>query len=122
MTTPPPQSETLVNRRIEQRSSAGLVTWLILRVAAIMLLVLVPLKVYSGWVMVGAAPGGRFLARLHSNALVDVLLIAAVAFHALYGARTMLIEFGWAKPSRALFVITTVIALLITAAGVYFSL
>lgn len=111
-----------VRRRTDQRASTGLVAWLVQRAAAVLLLVLVPLKVWSGWAFTGTAPGGPWLAALHVNPWVDVLLLAAVAFHALYGIRTIVIELGGASAARGLFVAATAVAFVVTVMGAWVSL
>ena len=120
--TATPDRRMLVNNRTYAHVSTGFGAWLAQRVAALLLLVLVPLKVYSGWVITGQMPGGQWLSGLHVNALVDILLMAAVGVHALYGLRTILIELGVARYARGLFVAATLGAVVIAAIGVVVSL
>jgi succinate dehydrogenase/fumarate reductase cytochrome b subunit len=111
-----------VNNRTYERVSTGFAAWLIQRIAALLLLVLVPLKIWSGWAFTGQAPGGTWLAGLHVNPWIDISLIVALAFHALYGVRTVLIEAGMARFAQLLFVLATAGGLLIALAGVIFTL
>lgn len=101
-----------MNVRVFDRVTSGFIVWLVLRAAAIALLVLVPLKVWSGWAFMRGGPA--WLARLHVDPWLDVLLIAAVAFHGLFGLRTLLIEIGLVGVARGLAVAATVVAAALT--------
>jgi succinate dehydrogenase/fumarate reductase cytochrome b subunit len=87
-------------------------------VSAVVLLVLLPLKIWSGWAFTGRAPGGSWVVSLHTSAWLDVLLLTALAFHALYGIRTILVESGLARHSRPLFVGATAIAALLALVAI----
>lgn len=109
----------LVHRRVWERTTTGFVAWVIQRVTAVLLLVLVPLKIWSGWVLVGKVEGGAALARSHVSPGLDGLLLFAVIFHVLYGVRVMLIEAGlhrWADP---LFTVLTVLGVIALGVGLY---
>lgn len=87
-----------------------------------MLLVLVPMKVISGWAFRGAVPGGDAMTALHTNAAVDVVLIAAIAFHALFGIRTLMIDFGRVRAAQRLTIPFAVLAGAITVWGAVIAL
>ncbi len=68
--------------------------WLFHRISGLILVVLVGLKIYSGYAMVGKAPQPAFLAGVHMKPWLDVPLIFFVTFHVAYGLRLMLIDLG----------------------------
>lgn len=109
-----------MNVRVFDRVTSGFIVWLVLRAAAIALLVLVPLKVWSGWAFTRGGPA--WLARLHVDPWLDVLLIAAVAFHGLFGLRTVLIEIGLVRVARGLAVAATAAAAAVTLLAVALNL
>ena len=92
------------------------------RIASVLLLVLVPLKVISGWAFTGAVPGRDALSAVHTNGAVDVVLIAAVAFHALFGIRTLMIDFGRVRTAERLTIPFVVLATVVTAWGAVIAL
>ena len=101
----------------DRRPTLGAAVWVVQRVASVLLLVLVPLKVISGWAFKGAVPGGDVMSALHTNGAVDVVLIAAVAFHALFGIRTLMIDFGRVRAAERLTIPFALFATVITVWG-----
>lgn len=99
----------------KQRPFVGYIAWLIQRLTAIMLLFLLPAKIYSGYALTGKLPGGGWISSLHISPLVDALLLFAVIFHALYGIRVMCIDFGWVQDNRQIFLVFTIIGALLFA-------
>ncbi|MBI4539979.1 MAG: hypothetical protein HY704_10780 [Gemmatimonadetes bacterium] len=114
------KSAPLVNVRVWERPTSGVIAWLVQRVAALLLLILVPLKVWSGWATMGKAPGGPWIVGLHVNAWLDGLLVGAVMFHALYGIRAILIDFGFERAADRMFVGFTLAGALLTLLAVIF--
>ena len=108
---------TASRRWRDRRPTAGSVAWIVQRFGALILLVLVPLKVVSGWAFRSDIPGRAFLLEVHTNGLIDVLLIGAVAFHAAFGIRAMLIDMGWVHAARRLTVPMALVALSFTVLG-----
>ena len=108
---------TLRARRTDRRPTRGAVAWVVQRVASVLLLVLVPLKVVSGWAFRGSVPGGDLMTAIHTNGAVDVVLIAAVAFHAMFGIRTIMIDLGWVRVADRLTIPFAVLAAALTAWG-----
>ncbi|WP_018924897.1 hypothetical protein [Salsuginibacillus kocurii] len=104
---------------VKQRPFVGYIAWLIQRITAVMLVVLLPLKIYSGYAMVGDLPGGPFITALHVNAFVDSLLLFAVIFHSLYGIRVLLIDAGVVKDNRSIFTIFTILGSLLFVLSFY---
>ena len=92
----------------------GLAAWVIQRFAAVVLLVAVPLKILSGWAVVGKLSWARSLRTIHTNALLDILIISAVTFHALFGVRVLLIDLGRVRAAQVLTIPFGIVGLLIT--------
>ena len=100
---------------IKQRAFVGFIAWFIQRITAIMLLFLVPLKIYSGYALTGQLPGGALIQSLHISPFIDTLLLFAVIFHALYGLRVIAIDLGWVKDNRDVFSAFTIVGALLFA-------
>lgn len=107
------------NRRLQ--SYRGTWAWILQRVSALVLVVLVPLKMYSGWGMMGKVPwfAGGSAAAIHSSTAIDVGLLLCILIHAFYGLRVIAIDFGWIREDR-FFWRTTALALGIFAFCVYY--
>lgn len=105
---------------IKQRAFVGFIAWFIQRITAIMLLILVPLKIYTGYALVGELPGAAFIQRLHISPFLDALLLFAVIFHALYGLRVIAIDLGWVKDNRDVFSAFTIVGALLFALSFFF--
>src|SRR5438874_12458268 len=104
----PPQHSTLnelpaastsaakINRRFQ--SYRGTWAWLIQRISAIGLFLLIPVKIYSGWAARSKVPDlPAFLGsarKVHFNAALDILLLLFFLLHGFYGLRVILIDFG----------------------------
>jgi len=81
-----------------------------IRFSGPLLLILVGLKILSGYSLVGKIQGMSWLTDLHLNKTLDLLLLFIFIFHALYGLRLFLIDFGMVKREKLLFWIFTVMA------------
>jgi succinate dehydrogenase/fumarate reductase cytochrome b subunit len=81
-----------------------------IRFSGPLLLILVGLKILSGYSLVGKIQGISWLTNLHLNKTLDLLLLFVFIFHALYGLRLFLIDFGMVKREKLLFWIFTVMA------------
>lgn len=81
-----------------------------IRFSGPLLLILVGLKILSGYSLVGKIQGISWLTNLHLNKTLDLLLLFVFIFHALYGLRLFLIDFGMVKREKVLFRIFTVMA------------
>jgi succinate dehydrogenase/fumarate reductase cytochrome b subunit len=75
-----------------------------------LLLILVGLKILSGYSLVGRIQGVSWLSNLHINRTLDLLLLFVFIFHALYGLRLFLIDFGMVKKEKVLFWASTIIS------------
>ena len=72
------------------------------RISAICLFLLIPLKIYSGWVIRGKVPyilPGSPRA-LHLDATLDILLLFFFLIHAFYGLRVILMDVGLIREDR----------------------
>ncbi len=74
-----------------------------LRFTGPLLLLLVGLKILSGYALVGKMNGIPWLSGLHQNRTLDLLLLFVFIFHAFYGLRLFLIDLGMVKRDKALF-------------------
>ena len=73
-----------------------------IRFSGPLLLILVGLKILSGYSLVGRIQA-PWLSNLHINRALDVLLLFIFIFHALYGLRLFLIDLGMVKHEKILF-------------------
>ena len=73
-----------------------------IRFSGPLLLILVGLKILSGYSVVGRINGMSWLSNLHQNRFLDIFLLFMFIFHALYGLRLFLIDFGMLKQERLL--------------------
>lgn len=120
MASPSKQTNNQTSKMdIKQKPFVGYIAWLIQRITAILLVVLLPLKIYSGYAMIGKLPGGSVVAGLHINAALDALLLFAVIFHALYGVRVILIDVGVVKDNRSIFTLFTILGAVLFAISFY---
>lgn len=85
-----------------------------LRFSGPLLLILVGLKILSGYALVGRINGVFWLSRLHENRTLDLLVLFVFVFHALYGLRLFLIDLGM-KQERLLFWAFTIMGSVIVA-------
>lgn len=81
-----------------------------IRFSGPLLLVLVGIKILSGYALVGKIAGASWLSNLHQNKAFDIFLLFLFIFHAFYGLRLFLVDLGMVKHEKALFWIFTVIS------------
>lgn len=112
--------ENVAGLKLKQKPFVGYIAWLVQRITALVLLIFLPLKIYSGYAMAGKLPGLGVLSTLHLNAFVDATLIFALIFHALYGIRVILIDVGVVKDNRSVFKLFTIIAAVLCAVTFFF--
>lgn len=92
-----------------------------IRFSGPLLLILVGLKILSGYSVAGKIQGIPWLTDLHLNRTLDLLLLFVFIFHALYGLRLLLIDFGMVKRENLLFWAFTIISAgLFISSYVYF--
>ncbi len=81
-----------------------------IRFSGPLLLILVGLKILSGYSLVGKIQRISWLTSLHLNKTLDLLLLFVFIFHALYGLRLFLIDLGMVKKEKLLFWAFTMIS------------
>ena len=74
-----------------------------IRFSGPLLLILVGLKILSGYSLIGKIQGVPWLSNFHLNSILDFSLIFLFIFHALYGLRLFLIDLGMMKQENLLF-------------------
>jgi succinate dehydrogenase hydrophobic anchor subunit len=101
-------SETLP-RSYERRfqSYRGTWAWLIQRLSAIGLFLLIPIKIYTGWAARGKVPYPEIWMspwKLHFNSALqtwlDIAMLLFFLLHAFYGLRVILIDVGVLREDR----------------------
>jgi len=78
-----------------------------------LLVILIGLKILSGYSLVGRIQGGSWLSTLHTNRILDLVLLFVLIFHALYGLRLFLIDLGMVKKEKILFWASTIISVVL---------
>ncbi len=81
-----------------------------IRFSGPVLLVLVGLKILSGYSLEGKISGFSWLSPLHQNHALDIGLLFVFIFHALYGLRLFLIDLGMMKKENLLFWVSTLVS------------
>jgi succinate dehydrogenase hydrophobic anchor subunit len=114
-----------VSQRVPKRfqSYRGTWAWLIQRISAICLFLLIPIKIYTGWAARGKVPDlpDRLgsAKHIHLNAGVDSLLLLFFLLHGFYGLRVILIDLGIIR-ADSFFWRTLTLALLIFGVTVWY--
>ena len=78
----------------------GTWAWLLQRISAIGLFLLIPVKIYTGWAARDMVPypeawtSGK---KVHLNSSIDIALLLFFLLHGFYGLRVILIDFGLIK-------------------------
>ena len=80
-----------------------------IRFSGPLLLILVGLKILSGYSLMGKITRVSWLPALHENRTLDFLLLFLFTFHAFYGLRLFLIDLGMMKKEKILFWISTLV-------------
>ena len=89
------------------QSYRGTWAWLIQRVSAIGLFLLIPIKIYTGWASDDRVPYPEFMmsaSKVHSASRlgerIDIALLLFFLLHGFYGLRVILIDCGVLKEDR----------------------
>jgi succinate dehydrogenase/fumarate reductase cytochrome b subunit len=89
------------------QSYRGTWAWLIQRISAIVLFLLIPVKIYTGWAADEKVPYPEFLmsaSRVHSAShlgeKIDIALLLCFLLHGFYGLRVILIDVGALREDR----------------------
>jgi succinate dehydrogenase hydrophobic anchor subunit len=102
------------------QSYRGTWAWLLQRISAICLFLLIPIKIYTGWVARSKVPELPGLTRrTHFSATIDILLLLFFLLHGFYGLRVILIDVGAIREDK-LFWRTLIAALAIFGYLVWF--
>jgi succinate dehydrogenase/fumarate reductase cytochrome b subunit len=96
--------------------------WLVHRISGVLLIVLLGLKVVTGFSLMTRQAKPDWALALHATPVTDTLLLVLLVFHALYGLRTILYDLG-VRRDRLLFWASTGLAIVGSAAllAVYFT-
>jgi len=81
--------------------------WLFHRITVLILIVTLSLKIFTSFFLMTKNQKPDWALVLHTNPLIDSLLIVSVIFHALYGLRTVIIDLGVRKEKLLFWVFTT---------------
>src|SRR5437870_13236824 len=86
------------------QSYRGTWAWLVQRISAVCLFLLIPIKIYTGWAARGKVPdlpaalgSGK---KVHLNSTLDILLLLFFLLHGFYGLRVILIDFAVIREDR----------------------
>src|SRR5882672_8164304 len=89
------------------QSYRGTWAWLVQRISAIALFLLIPVKIYTGWAADERVPYPEFMmsaSRLHSASRlgerIDITLLLCFLLHGFYGMRVILIDLGVLREER----------------------
>jgi succinate dehydrogenase/fumarate reductase cytochrome b subunit len=82
-----------------------------IRFSGPVLLILLGLKILSGYALVGRIGTASWLSGLHENRTLDFILLFLITFHAFYGIRLFLIDLGMMKREKTLFWAFTIVSL-----------
>ncbi len=88
--------------------------WLFHRITGLILIVTLSLKFLTSFFLMTKDKKPDWALVLHTNTLIDILLLLSVVFHALYGLRTVIIDLGVRK-EKLLFWIFTSIGVVLSA-------
>ena len=116
--------ETERPSKIERRlqNYRGTWAWLIQRISAICLFLLIPVKIYTGWAARDMVPypetwmSGK---KVHLNSSIDIALLLFFLLHGFYGLRVILMDFGIIK-ANSFFWRTMILALGILGTVVWY--
>jgi succinate dehydrogenase/fumarate reductase cytochrome b subunit len=103
-------AESLFRFLIPNSAFKKMFPYYFIRFSGPLLLILVGLKIVSGYALVGRIAGVSWLSGLHQNRAFDILLLFLFIFHAFYGLRLFLIDLGMMKKEKSLLWIFTIIS------------
>ena len=96
--------------------------WLFHRITGLILIVALTLKFFTSFFLMTKDEKPDWALVLHTNPLLDILLLLSVIFHALYGLRTVIIDLGVRKEKLLFWVFTSIgIGLSAALVVVYFT-
>jgi succinate dehydrogenase/fumarate reductase cytochrome b subunit len=89
--------------------------WVFHRISGLLLIVLLSFKFLTSFFLMTKQQKPDWALVLHTNPLIDTLLIVLVVFHALYGVRTVIMDMG-ARKEKLLFWIFTGLGIVLSGA------
>jgi succinate dehydrogenase/fumarate reductase cytochrome b subunit len=92
--------------------------WFFHRTSGAALIVLFGIKILSGYFLYTTATKPDWALSLHRNPVVDILILVLFTFHAIYGLRTIAIDFGYRK-EKQLFWLSNIAATVISVVLIY---
>lgn len=92
--------------------------WLFHRISGLVLIVLIGIKIISGYAVTGEIHWTS-VDVLHASRVIDILILFLFIFHSLYGLRTILVDLG-IKKERLLFWASSTIAVMVSLFSIYF--
>lgn len=93
--------------------------WLFHRISGLTLIVLIGIKILTGFYLLPKEGRPDWALSLHRHPVIDVLIVVLFTFHSIYGIRTVIIDFGFRK-EKFLFWASNTIAVIISAVLVYY--
>lgn len=96
--------------------------WVFHRLSGLLLIVLLGFKFLTSFFLMTKDQKPDWALVLHTNPLIDTLLIILIVFHAFYGLRTVIMDMG-ARREKLLFWAFTILGVLFSAGllAVYFT-
>ncbi len=88
--------------------------WVFHRLSGLLLIVLLAFKFLTSFFLMTKDQKPDWALVLHTNPLIDTLLIVLVVFHAFYGLRTVIMDMG-ARREKLLFWVFTILGVLFSA-------
>ncbi len=102
----------------ELARGSAMFIWFFHRISGIALVVLVGIKILTGYFLFGQDKKPDWALSLHRQPVLDVLILVLFTFHSIYGIRTIIMDFGF-RNERRLFLIANVAASIISAFLLY---
>jgi succinate dehydrogenase/fumarate reductase cytochrome b subunit len=93
--------------------------WLFHRISGATLIVLIGIKILTGYFLRPKEGRPDWALSLHRHPVIDVLILILFTFHSIYGIRTIIIDFGYRK-EKQLFWISNIAAVIVSAILIYF--
>ncbi|MGD0022990.1 MAG: hypothetical protein ABSC54_11940 [Smithellaceae bacterium] len=93
--------------------------WLFHRISGATLIVLIGIKILTGYFLLPKDNRPDWALSLHRNPVIDVLILILFTFHSIYGIRTIIIDLGYRK-EKQLFWISNIAAAAVSAILIYF--
>jgi succinate dehydrogenase/fumarate reductase cytochrome b subunit len=93
--------------------------WLFHRISGATLIVLIGIKILTGYFLLPKDNRPDWALSLHRHPVIDVLILILFTFHSIYGIRTVIIDFGYRK-EKQLFWISNIAAASVSAILIYF--